>query len=689
MDKVPEIFLKNHEETIFVLNDEQSLCGIITKDDFFRKAFSAKRIVDLMDKDFLRINISNIDNPYDVNASADKIFNDNPSLKTIPAVNCNGELCFTIDKGRDYKYKYKFLRYKNNDIIDILNFRDNKNEMFEFLNSLGIKTIAVIKEDRVVEYFGGLLSQSFAVDFFENVETFESSVKHGSQFDLVLLQDSFFSPQGIKLTLKGMFVQDFRHLFSARESVTDILSNLKKLSKICDSVFLFKVPTFDKVKNPSVAELGLADKTKDYDVMLSGLNVYGKDREEYLAGVDYVPPAMKKNGDIVLLDCDKKYCHVINGRRLTTDKVREYQQKLFVLGNSLAFGFGNEDRHTIQSFLQRAVNNSEKSYDVVNCGVPWSVSLHNVLEEAVGGDKIILIMGGHQADIVIDLMQKENIDNVHVHCLSHLFDRPHDLGAVFSDQYHVNHVGNKAIAEEILKAISEKDEVGLVKEHISDLLSRSQKDDSELMALGLQDYLDELAKHKRSGDIIGAICMNCDPFTSGHKHLVEHAASEVDHLFVFVTDVEKTFFKADERLYMAKSATANLKNVTVLQTGRFIASLITFPMYFNKENVNSGEIDFSLDAGIFARHIAPALNITKRFLGEEPYCYLTSQYNKALGEIFPKHGIELSIIPRKEADGAPISASAVRSLIQKGDFDRIKRIVPATTFEHISKTCGR
>jgi [citrate (pro-3S)-lyase] ligase len=87
----------------------------------------------------------------------------------------------------------------------------------------------------------------------------------------------------------------------------------------------------------------------------------------------------------------------------------------------------------------------------------------------------------------------------------------------------------------------------------------------------------------------------------------------------------------------------------------------------------------SNDVTIFAEEIAPTLGITVRFAGEEPLDNVTRQYNDTMKRILPQHGIEFVVIPRKEADGAPISASRVRALLKDKNFAEIAKIVPETT----------
>lgn len=54
-----------------------------------------------------------------------------------------------------------------------------------------------------------------------------------------------------------------------------------------------------------------------------------------------------------------------------------------------------------------------------------------------------------------------------------------------------------------------------------------------------------------------------------------------------------------------------------------------------------------------------------------------------MSKILPKYGVEFVVIPRKEYDGEAISASRVRKLLEEKDFERIKPIVPDTTYQYL------
>jgi [citrate (pro-3S)-lyase] ligase len=196
----------------------------------------------------------------------------------------------------------------------------------------------------------------------------------------------------------------------------------------------------------------------------------------------------------------------------------------------------------------------------------------------------------------------------------------------------------------------------------------------------LGDYLVFLESQKADAEgTIGAVVMNCNPFTLGHRYLIERALAECGFLYVFVVEEDKSEYSFKDRLALAEKGVSDLSGVKVLPSGKFIISTLTLPEYFEKNKEIT--IDATYDIETFARHIAPALNISMRFAGEEPTCYITRQYNQAMKDILPKHGIEFVVFKRKEFEGIPVSASTVRKFVKEGKYENIKSLVPKSTYE--------
>lgn len=201
---------------------------------------------------------------------------------------------------------------------------------------------------------------------------------------------------------------------------------------------------------------------------------------------------------------------------------------------------------------------------------------------------------------------------------------------------------------------------------------------------GITKFVSGLPKAE-TGGTIGAAVMNCNPFTRGHRYLVETAAKECDHVYLFVLSEDKSLFSAADRMEMVRRGTADLKNVTVLPTGPYLISSATFPTYFLKERDKAEDIHCQLDVEIFLKHFAPKFGITRRYVGTEPLSPMTGRYNDILKDMLPSRDVELREIQRLEADDTPISASGVRAALEENDRDILRKLLPDTTYRYIEE----
>ena len=199
---------------------------------------------------------------------------------------------------------------------------------------------------------------------------------------------------------------------------------------------------------------------------------------------------------------------------------------------------------------------------------------------------------------------------------------------------------------------------------------------------GIHSFIRNLPAQKHTGKI-GAAVMNCDPFTLGHQYLIETAAKDCDHLYVFVLSEDKGYFRATDRLEMVRHGTEHLSNVTVLPTGPYLISSATFPTYFLKNRDQAEQIHCQLDVEIFVRYFVPAFTITTRYVGTEPLSKLTSQYNEVLKTQLPQQGIDVVEIPRLSIKDTPVSASAVRKALEDKDLQALRSLVPHTTVTYL------
>lgn len=157
------------------------------------------------------------------------------------------------------------------------------------------------------------------------------------------------------------------------------------------------------------------------------------------------------------------------------------------------------------------------------------------------------------------------------------------------------------------------------------------------------------------------IVMNANPFTRGHRYLVEQAAKQVGKLFVIVVKENRSLYDYRYRLAMVSEGCADLPNVRVLEGSEFQISAATFPTYFLKQLDDASDEQMLLDLDICTRHIMPALGVTVRYVGTELTDPLTHRYNELMNKCLANADYSLVEIPRLETDGKPISASRVRA----------------------------
>ena len=177
----------------------------------------------------------------------------------------------------------------------------------------------------------------------------------------------------------------------------------------------------------------------------------------------------------------------------------------------------------------------------------------------------------------------------------------------------------------------------------------------------------------------GVVVMNCNPFTLGHRYLIEQAAKQVERLYVMVVREDCSLFAYTERKAMVEQGVADIENVNVIDGSDYAISRATFPTYFLKRLDDAADTQMLLDLDLFRRHIAPALGATVRFVGTEPTDQLTRRYNQLMHEALK----DVRETDRLEKDGNAVSASRVRKAMEEGDMNTIRQLVPPTTLPYI------
>ncbi len=187
------------------------------------------------------------------------------------------------------------------------------------------------------------------------------------------------------------------------------------------------------------------------------------------------------------------------------------------------------------------------------------------------------------------------------------------------------------------------------------------------------------ALEKAPGQRTAGIVMNANPFTLGHRYLVEHAARENDVVHLFVLSEEAGPIPFAVRKKLVTEGVAHLDNVIVHDSGPYIISSATFPSYFLKDGDTVIRTQAELDLQVFAK-IAESLGIQRRYVGEEKSSHVTALYNEVMLKKLPELGVECMEIPRLAQESQVISASTVRQAIHDGRLEEVRDFLPESTY---------
>ena len=437
----------------------------------------------------------------------------------------------------------------------------------------------------------------------------------------------------------------------------------------------------------------LLDHFEEYESDLKELfgDLYSKD---YINELGKIPQVIAKGDVYRHEDFASKYVNVIEGQRVVCYQPETYKRTIHVYGRCGAFGYAVEDKNSLPSQIQLQLrNHGITDVRVVNHGL-WGGEdrylEHNFLNDCVGykeGDIVLFYM------MHIDKRLLRHWENAGVKYkeITHEWHQYPEAKWCFYDKPgHMNHIGYQHVAELIAKDMINQSfsAKSVSNEYLDSYKSENlkaylKKNNNSNFYEEITEYTNGILKeYPLQGDsmVCGSIVMNCNPFTKGHRYLIEYAAKQVERLYIFVVQEDKSFFTFEDRLEMVKKGTADLSNVVVVSSGKFIISSLTFPEYFMKDYVKEKNFDVSMDVETFCKHIAPPLSIKKRFAGEEPFDPVTLNYNENMRRILPNYGMEFCEIPRFALDEKRvINATEVRRLLKERDFDSIKEYVPEST----------
>lgn len=523
---------------------------------------------------------------------------------------------------------------------------------------------------------------------------FDATSVESSRFDAILC----LSEEKLDVLEKVMYLEEVTSSIStftfAERPVYNYLNNHPGVRML-----VMNVPILNRWAELSSYESHLMDSNPSFRGMVinggrndsfGSMDDLGYTHDELVRLTDSPKVITDRAGGTSFADADTGLLGTEGRGRRTSEQPASFSRTVYFLGTCTLFGFSAPWNKTLESFLQRRLNDAGIGVRIVNASQYYASRYQDIFYN-------LEMLDTKPGDIVVLCLQGLSVRDVPFLNVRDMFKRPHNHGEVFVDRWHINERGYKALADCVFDYLTENDFLDgwsyvhhkVDQPHMYGIPSWA----GGFRTDGLQNYEKELTEYKgllrrvRNEVIgrIGAIVMNCNPFTLGHKHLIEYAVARVSHLFIFVVEEDKSVFSFEDRIDLVRKGTEDFPNVTVLPSGRFIISSLTFSEYFNKSSLQEQQIDPTLDVELFAKEIAPELGISVRYAGEEPIDHVTMQYNETMRQILPTYGIDFVTIPRKKSGDEVISASRVRKLLQEDDMDAISHMVPSTTLEYLRK----
>lgn len=390
----------------------------------------------------------------------------------------------------------------------------------------------------------------------------------------------------------------------------------------------------------------------------------------------------------VLLDSRELGFNIVDGKRMTLGTPDCASRSIHVFGPCIVQGLCVVDSQTIPSLLQRILH--ENGFDdvrVENHGLAYGKDLLNdlmyMMATPVSGGDIVVWFSGFS----------EKEERILANCSIPVMDAKQlalgMIGGMLNNPFHCNAESNRTYALRIFQHLSDWLKTTHSCFEPEDLISHYGiplfiNPDAILDSHELRDYIRDIVQYDfhQPSKTKGCVVVNANPCTNGHIYLIEEALKRVDLLYVFLVEESKGSFSYLDREYMLAENYKDNPRVRIVSGGRVLTSALGFPEYFNR-GAKPKRIDPILNHKIFALRIAPALGITHRFFGSEPFDEVTRELNRTALHYLPRHGVSVTIIERATAQGSIISAKTVRELYSLNKFYEIAGYVPRSTFSRL------
>ena len=188
-----------------------------------------------------------------------------------------------------------------------------------------------------------------------------------------------------------------------------------------------------RLRDEIIANKGKPPLSTPYDFL-------GYTNEEVAKMLEIAEAKVNFDGSTSLQDRDDELMNIVNGKRMTAYQPEKFVNKIYFVGLCIYYGWGTPFDKTVESHLQKFLNDANFPYRVENesqiIGGRVQDQFYNLNNLPVKPGDIIFVYAPESPTYLIPFIDTNPV-----------LIRPHNHGEVFADKYHINELGHLALAK--------------------------------------------------------------------------------------------------------------------------------------------------------------------------------------------------------------------------------------------------
>lgn len=247
------------------------------------------------------------------------------------------------------------------------------------------------------------------------------------------------------------------HFISKTYAEIPLLNFLQRYPRV--KLFLTNFPTVNRHKDArdfisrikSLDEMRKTLRTDKSGTVPTALDKFGYTNQQVLELMDAPKVKTNPDGSTDMVDTDEHSLQRIqNGRRATANQPAQFKNRVYFVGSCHHYGINAPFDKTIESYLQKLLNEKNLPYRVEN----ESQRYFNRYQDIFYNLNKLTPAPGDILFVWLDGMSTKNLPFCDV---ADAFDAPHDYRELFFDNVHANELGYKILAEKYFAFLTAHD----------------------------------------------------------------------------------------------------------------------------------------------------------------------------------------------------------------------------------------